>query len=111
MHHTLEDLLTDIAQDNRYPEIVRVEAARLLEQWHSNVTPSITRIRKLLSKANIEPATCGQLQRDGSCVWLRKNAMQLGLPRVKPGEKAYCYRAWRGNINDMYSKCPGYRKG
>ena len=100
--------LRDIASDARHDVEVRAEAMRLWEMWSGGIMPAPKRIRAL-RKMTEKYWTCGRLNGDGSCAWLRKNALDEGLPPPKPGQRVYCKRVNEGAEPTLYVSCPGFK--
>ena len=83
----LEELATKTKQT---PEVQKL-AQKLWDQWQSGITVSpkeIKRLRQLKTKSVL----CARLNSDGSCDWLKKNAVIEHVVPPRPGQKAFCHR-------------------
>lgn len=105
----LEHYLQDVASDLRNDADARRLAARLLKQWHLGIIPApkdVRYLRKQLQRVD----TCGRLESDGSCAWLRRNARAEGLRPPQPGQRVLCKRRAKGKAANTFVECDGYRK-
>lgn len=109
MDSTWADVLEQLIRDARVDQELRAEATRLLEQISAGVIPSRKAVHEVLRGAR-SGWHCGKLESDGSCVWLRHNAQEQGLPPPQVGQRVYCYRQREGPEQQLFTSCPGFRR-
>jgi hypothetical protein len=103
-----DDYLKDVCNDARYDLEARKLAAKLLKDSAAGLVPSMRLMAELRRLAEAD-MPCGQLQPDGSCPWLRRNARNEGLRAPGPGERVQCNRRAIGPLAATFKECSGYR--
>lgn len=105
----LEHFLQDVVVDLRHDADARRLARRLLKQWNEGIIPAPKEVHELRKRLKrIE--SCGRLQPDGSCAWLRRHAKAEGLRPPRPGQRVLCRRQATGKAANTFVECGGYRK-
>jgi hypothetical protein len=106
----MENYLRDISLNASFEMGLRKIAAHLLKGWQAGIIPSQKKLQALRKALADIPRTCGRLQENRSCVWLKKHAEEVGLTPPRPGERAFCTRRNEGKVTNFYSECEGYVK-
>jgi hypothetical protein len=101
--------LESIVNNKAYPISIRKELAKYLNMLANNVVPPMKRISALIQELR-ETDGCANLQADGSCPWLLKNAEKEGLRKPRPGDRAYCKRAANKAVKSAFIGCLGYEE-
>jgi len=104
-----DDYLKDVCNDARVDLEARKLAVKLLKDSAAGLVPSARLMSELRRMAQGD-GICGQLQSDGSCPWLRRNARNEGLRAPGPGERVQCHRRAVGPLEATFKECAGYRK-
>lgn len=101
-----EELINDmqqVAADQLADPRARKLATEALELLQQRIVPSPKKLA-LIAKLTMPVGDCARLERDMTCVWLRKHGEGYDLPVPPIGLRAHCM--FRGN----FTKCPGFRR-
>lgn len=102
MDEFTQDML-DLTGNQQVTEAVRERAALALRQWRDGIIPSAKTL-EFFKEAMAPIPDCSRIEKDGSCMWLRKRGANYGLSVPPKGQRALCV------FPTAFSKCPGYRK-